>query len=228
MKLFFVGLFIGGSLLISLFFTLPQYNCTADPLSEGETAKCDFDGIKALRQKKIIHTQALASARDLEKRRNTLDQKFNAISDEDRKSIESLIPNNVDNIKLVLELETIAKRHGIVIESPKLESTATNEQPAVNLQAEGAENAANRINSSTHKTFTVDFEFSANYQNIRNFISDLERNLRLIEIVSFDISVPSEISSSNNRTSTNSKKVYPPGVYLVNIRATIYYLNPEI
>ncbi len=199
-------LFLASAAMISVFFTSKQFVC--------EKVLCSYDGIKNIETQKQSYSLALDNAKNLEARRNELTQKYNNISTEDITKLESLVPNNVDNIKLVLELETLAQKHDLLIENPKLENkseitTGNTNQPGRN---------PNDPSSLPYGTFRLDFSVRADYQKLKSFISDIEKNLRLIEIVSIDLKVPENVDK------TKLKK-YPEGTYDVNIKAVIYYLK---
>jgi hypothetical protein len=211
MKLIISIIFILSSVGITVFFTIPQYNC--------EKSKCSYDGIKAIRTQKISYSSALDSAKNLESRKSDLTSRYNSITEEERQKLESLLPNNVDNIKLVLELETLAKRYGLVVESPKLE-TKIETVPASGQTIRNDSNP-NLPSSYPYGTFTLDFTVRSTYSNAKLLMNDIEKNLRLIEPVSFSIKVPT-LDDTNNKS---KQKTYPKGVYDINIKAVIYYLK---
>jgi len=219
MKTIISIVFIIASVCTTVFFILPQYNCVKDT--------CGYDGIKSIRSNKIAYTLALKSAQDLESRRENLTQKYNSISSSDRERLEAMLPNNVDNIKLVLELETLAKKYGLLIESPKLETKSDSGNPDVLTNSQGqsirSNSEAGLPLSLPYGTFTLDFTVRSTYSNIKLLISDIERNLRLIEPVALTIKVPgmNEITAPQK----SQQKSYPPDVYDVTLRAVIYYLK---
>lgn len=215
MKYIFALICLLGAGAIGFFFTSPQYMCSLE--------KCGYNGIKTLKQNIESYNNALTSAQSLEDRRAELTNKYNSITADEIKRIEEFLPNNVDNIKLVLELETLAKRYGLLIENPKLETKQDDKTAApVNGQAIRDSNVAAGLNSALpYGSFTLDFTVRTNYLNMKNLVRDMERNLRLIEPVSIVVSVPDYDSKIINP----KKKLNPKGVYDVNIKAVIYYLK---
>ncbi len=215
MKTILSIIFFSASIAIVMIFTIPQYMC--------DSTTCSYDGIKKLRVDITEYSKAMNSAKDLESRRSSLVERYNSISADDRQRLENMLPNNVDNIKLVLELETIAKKYGLVIESPKLETkieTVKVDAPT-NSQGQAIRSDNSGSVSLPYGTFTLDFTVRSNYENVKKLISDVEQNLRLIEPVALTIKVP-----GINETTVNGKTtVYPDGVYDVTMRAIIYYLK---
>ncbi len=210
MKLLVSLLFIGSAVLVSFFVTVPQFTCTKDT--------CSYNGIKTLKENTVAYISAVQNAQDLESRRTELGNKYNAVTPEDRQRLEDLLPNNVDNIKLVLELETLAKKHGLLIENPKLQNEVESGAPAVDHTAmPGQEIRALDSSALPYGAFTLDFTVKSSYENMKLLVGDIEKNLRLIEPVSITMNVPNQIPGSKDNL--------PPGVYDVTIRAVIYYLK---
>ncbi len=219
MKTILAIIFFAASIGITVFFTIPQYNCNSET--------CGYDGVKAIRIKKSSYNAALASAQNLESRRDDLTKKYNTVAPEEHQKLEALLPNNVDNIKLVLELETLAKKYGLLIESPKLEtkSVETLDLPTNSAgQAIRASGDSSLPSSLPYGTFTLDFTVRATYANAKLLLSDIEHNLRLIEPVSITLKVPGFDPAAATNSNPKAKK-YPPGTYDVTIKTVIYYLK---
>ncbi len=219
MKTILSIIFFVAAIVITVFFTVPQYNCAIPA--------CSYDGIKAISANKSSYSAALTSAQNLEARRDDLTKKYNTVSPEDHQKIEALLPNNVDNIKLVLELETLAKKYGLLIESPKLDTKATTGSADIGTTTTGqairAAGDTGLAGSLPYGSFTLDFTVRATYENAKLLLSDIEHNLRLIEPVSVTLKVPG-VDTSSPATTTKTKK-YPPGTYDVTIKTVIYYLK---
>lgn len=214
MKIILSILFLTSAVLVTIFFTVPQFNCTKE--------KCSYDGIKILQTNRESYITAITSAQNLESKRTELENKYNSVTDDDRQRLENLLPNNVDNIKLLLELEIIAKRNGIIIESPQVAGVVANTNVAPlgqNLRGTNMQPSPDGTNLP-YGTFDLNFKVRANYENIKTLVSDLEKNLRLIEPISISITVP-EV----NLADKNMAKLYANGEYDVTIKSLIYYLK---
>lgn len=212
MKIIFSLLFLGCAALITVFFTMPQFMCTKE--------NCQYDGIKKLSQNKLSFIEALKTAEDLELRRNDLESKYNNVTNEDRQKLEALLPNNADNIKLVLELETLAKKYGLLIESPKLQNNVDPSKAEAKPNGQDIRGDSGGNSSLSYGTFSLDFTVRTNYENMKLLISDIEKNLRLIEPVSIEVKVPDEKTLDKNKA-----KLYPPGTYDVKLNTVIYFLK---
>lgn len=208
MKIILSILFISAATVVIIFFTAPQFMCTKDT--------CSYDGIKKLKTDQNSYITALSNAEDLDLRRTDLETKYNSVSAEDKQKLENLLPNNVDNIKLVLELETLAKKYGLLIESPKLQ----NEVETIKPGAPAGQDIRGTSSAVSYGTFSLDFTVRSSYENAKMLIDSIEKNLRLIEPVSITIKVPDMVTLDKNKV-----KLYPPGTYDVKLHTVIYYLK---
>mgnify|MGYP000744691204 CR=1 FL=1 len=208
MKIILSILFISAATVVTIFFTAPQFMCTKDT--------CSYDGIKKLKTDQNSYITALSNAEDLDLRRTDLETKYNSVSAEDKQKLENLLPNNVDNIKLVLELETLAKKYGLLIESPKLQ----NEVETIKPGAPAGQDIRGTSSAVSYGTFSLDFTVRSSYENAKMLIDSIEKNLRLIEPVSITIKVPDMVTLDKNKV-----KLYPPGTYDVKLHTVIYYLK---
>ena len=116
--------------------------------------------------------------------------------------LQKLLPNNVDNIRLILEIEQIALPYGMVLKDIKYSATdttksATNGEVAI-VQGGGA------VQSPPKDYGVWDLEFSTvgTYDNFLNFTRDLESNLRIVDISSIQFS--SETASESSSTPNSS------------------------
>ncbi len=216
MRIIISLVFLLASGLLTFLFTAKQVNC-AKP-------DCSFDGITVLKQDRVSYIEGLKNAQDLEKRRKELEDKYNSVTDDERNRLEALVPNNVDNIKLIIELETIAKRYGILIEDPKLEADTN---APLNSSAGAGQNlrgnsAVAAVSSGTSNNlygfFSIDFTVRTNYTQMKQLLGDIEKNLRLMEPTDITVKVPPPDRSNNNKKTM-------PDVYDITMKSNIYYLN---
>lgn len=148
-------LVIAGALFF--IFTKPTYSQIAD--------------IKA---RSLAYDLALDNARELQAVRDELTAKYNAFSPEDINRIETLLPDTVDTVQLIIDLDDLAQSNGLVFKDTKFESglgTDAQKTPTDLL-----------LDAKEYQTSTVGFVVEGSYENFQNFLRDLERSLRLVEV----------------------------------------------
>ena len=157
---------------ISVLFVL------ADPL---------YNDISALKTQAASYDNALDNSKMLENERDKLTAKYNAINPDNLMRLVKLLPENVDNIRLILEIEQIASPYGMVLRDVKYNtvdtSVLTPTAAAGIVQGGGASPAR-----KDYGIFDLEFSTSGSYDNFVNFAKDLENNLRIVDISSITFS----------------------------------------
>src|SRR3990167_3203923 len=69
------------------------------------------------------HNEALNNSKSLENERDKLTKKLNSINPDDLMKLEKLLPENVDNIRLILEIGEIASPYGMILKDVKYSTT---------------------------------------------------------------------------------------------------------
>ena len=136
--------------------------------------------LKAIDDLKVERT-SLASALDiankLKARQNQLNDIFNAIDPTDRDKLKEMLPNNIDNVRLIIDINNIAKRHGLLIKSPNI---AKDDAKAPAAAPAPTANPNQNQNSSV----VISFSVSTSYEVLKLFLDDLSRSLRVVDIES--------------------------------------------
>lgn len=138
--------------------------------------------IKALKEQQQSYDDALNKSQELKKLRDTLLSKYNTFSADDKAKLEDFLPDNVDNIRLVIDINNIASRHNLAVKSLQIGDTASGKSSR-NVAAVGA-------SGSAVGSVELGFAVSADYEHFLAFLYDLEHSLRLIDIekISFSAS----------------------------------------
>ena len=144
-----------------------------------------YEEISALRGQTASYNEALDNSKALENERDKLTSKFNSIDPEDLEKLQKLLPNNVDNIRLILEIERLATPYGMVLKNVKYETTAEEKEA---LADPGAIQATPLASNKEYGVWTLGFSTQSTYRNFLNFIRDLENNLRIVDIALIEFS----------------------------------------
>lgn len=153
----------------------------------------DSKAVKALNNE--IQT-ALDNAQKIIKEREEVNDRYNDISQEDKDKIDQMIPSSVDNIRLIIDLSDMANQHGFSLENIKAST------PAVNQVAQ-TRNAQNLSIANTSGPLTgqqnlnvgepqldkvmVTFSATASFDEFRDFMRDVERNVRIMEFTKLTV-----------------------------------------
>jgi Tfp pilus assembly protein PilO len=157
---------IGASLAIFMVFINPLYQ-----------------GISDLRAQVSSYDEALTNSKALENERDKLTQKFNSITASDLERIKKMLPENVDNIRLILEIEKIASPFGMALRDVRYNPTE-DDTPAPS----GGIQASPTATAKEYGVWDLEFSTTGSYTNFLNFIKALESNLRIVDIASVEFS----------------------------------------
>lgn len=124
------------------------------------------------------YKRALDDADKIIARRNELEQLKNQISNSDEAYLDKFLPNNVDSVRLIVEIKDIVEsKRGLVLQD--ISVSGKEEDLASALEAEGF--------SSTQLSLSVRGDYFA----FKSLLADLERNLRIVDVVDLEINVDS-------------------------------------
>lgn len=124
-------------------------------------------------QKVIENVSRIAEARD------ALLVSYEAIPRIERDKLLKVLPNNVDSVRLALDLDTIAGRYGIAIRNVRVDTKADPNAASIVLPD----------HKLPYEKAIVTFGFISNYENFIRLLTDLERSLRIMDIKSVSFRV---------------------------------------
>ncbi len=175
-----------------------------------------FDDIKSLKTDISIYNNALDNSTSLQKERDLFLEKSRNVSAKDRERLNSFLPDTVNNIKFILEIEKIANINEMPLRNIKFE-----DKPKVEDKIQSSNNnmivSNDILDYKPYGVFPVEFITEGNYGNFLNFLEDLERNLRLMDIKSVSFIVPDPISKSGNG--------FDPNIYSYKLNVETYWLK---
>lgn len=152
-----------------------------------------YEQIAVLRADKDAYNQALGNSKALENERDKLTSKYNTISKEDLERLQKLLPDNIDNIRLILEIEKIAAPYGMVLKDVKYNASESQTSQAA-AQASNPQGTAPK----DYRVLNMEFSVTGNYNNFLNFTRDLESNLRIVDISSVVFTSDAELKTNPN------------------------------
>lgn len=140
-------------------YTYPQY----------EKLRADL-----LTYQKINEANAKAAALRVIRGRLTDDK--NKISGEDMEKLERMLPDSVENVSLILEINNIAKQYGMSIKGTSIAESSARSSASVGPD------------SQMYGAITLAFSVTTNYDNFQTFLKALEDNNRLVDVTGLTFS----------------------------------------
>lgn len=129
---------------------------------------------------KKVHQEyddALTKSKELREVRQELLAKYNSFSEEDIKRLKKLLPDNIDNVKLIMEINQIAVNNGGMIRSIDIYSDTSGSKNEGDLGPD----------LKGYGSIGLRFTVEARYDDFVNFVDDLSNNLRIVDIVDYSL-----------------------------------------
>ncbi|RJQ34135.1 hypothetical protein C4568_03290 [Candidatus Parcubacteria bacterium] len=163
-------------LAIGIFFiyTKPGYTGPGTPESPS---------VNEMQAQIAQYDDALQKVAELEQLKQRLLAKYNSFNPNDIERLETLLPDHVDNIGLILELDSLASRYGMTLENVDVDSSRT---AASTESAEAADlgDGTLKVEGQNYESITMTFSTFGTYEKFKTFMQDLEASLRMVDLVS--------------------------------------------
>jgi len=146
---------------------------------------------------------ALATAKKFKEEQARLVGEREKINAGDLDRIKKLLPDNVDNVQLILDVDGIASESGVRISDIGIDESQKSGSDGGGATGQGVLIQEEKAYESLLLSFTA----TATYTQFKNFLRDIEQSLRTLDVV--------EISFSESET----------GVYEFDVRVRVYWLK---
>lgn len=147
-----------------------------------------FTEVRALQDESEDYAQAIERAGALRARISELVARQNSFSSTDLERLEALLPDQFDEVALMLDIDALARRHRMdfgdiqVLDNKELErEIAVAREDTADLDPDEARSQP----ADTSVSFTpneISFSVTGTYENFRSFLRDLERSLLLLDV----------------------------------------------
>lgn len=181
--------------LILIIISIGTFFAYIDPNYRGENLSNGKRSIVSLQEEVNQYEQALSDTIAIRAKRQEIQNQKSSFDPKQVEKLEKLLPDNIDNIKLIIDMNNIATKHNLVLKGAKLDTTAKADP--------------NKLGEDNNKYGTIGISFSVttSYKKFQDFLTDLERSLRLVDIT--------DLSVSGNNT----------GLYDFNVMLKTYWLK---
>lgn len=144
-----------------------------------------YEEIKGIQAETAKYAEAIAQVKDVNTRLQAhLNKKNNEFDARTLERLDILVPDKVDEVKLLIDLEEMTKKNGMVFGDISLESS---EQSASSDSATAAASTVSIERDFSHKIVT--FGVVGTYDEFRALLNDIERSLVMMEITDIGFTV---------------------------------------
>lgn len=133
-----------------------------------------YQNVKALQATKAEYDSAIEKSEELLKLRDDLLDKYNSLKGDDLKRIEKLLPTNIDNVRMIIDVNGITSKYGASLKNVKV-STNDEKKP----------DALDAVPSKApYNSMLLNFTVNAKYENFLSILADIEKSLRVMDVAS--------------------------------------------
>jgi Tfp pilus assembly protein PilO len=129
-----------------------------------------YTDIQRLSAEKTERTKALNDAEKIVEKREKLLSVENEFSSDDLSRLSKLLPDNIDNVRLIIDIDEVAKKYSMRIRDFKTDTVKDEDIVGTD--------------SSIYGTLSLSFSTSGSYETFGAFLKDLESSLRIIDVTS--------------------------------------------
>lgn len=130
-----------------------------------------FAQVQALSDEVAQFDSALDRSKELISLRDALLSRYNAIPTENIERISTMLPDSIDTVRLIIDIDALASRYGMSLANISI-GTPDDAQPTKGIGPSG--DAFGRL--------TLSFTVASTYDRFRAFLNDLEHSLRIIDV----------------------------------------------
>jgi Tfp pilus assembly protein PilO len=147
-----------------------------------------YEEVKTLKAQAAQYDTALTNSRKLQEQRDALGVKYRSISPDELARLSKLLPDNADNIRLIIDIQQMAQSYGMTLAAIKFDAGQTTAAASASGPLSSATSTDVAAASRDYGAFDLAFSTTATYENFLKFLKDIESSLRLTDIQSIDFS----------------------------------------
>lgn len=149
----------------------------------------EYEEVKALGKIDKEFQSKIRQGEEIRKKKREITEEYERnISTDDLERLEKMVPNHMDNVELIVDIDRIAKEDGVRIgEISLVQNSNKKETGGTSIEI---------LENRNYESVNLAFSFVTKYENFKSFIDNLRRSLRLLDIVSINF-------TENNDTTTD-------------------------
>lgn len=158
---------------LGIFFTFTS-DLLYEPLTIDSNTEEISGGLVPLLTERSALQKALDVSFDLQEKSKDLVVAYNNLNEEDIANVERMLPDHIDTVQLVIDVNNIASRYGMTIQDIEIETEDTTRRTIASRQNDTA--------ARPEKAAIIAFSAVGDYDALQRFLADLAKSLRLVDV----------------------------------------------
>lgn len=197
-------------------------------------AQDQYNNLKTKKVEVAQLDEAIEQFKELESiKKERIERKSKIPADSLEKLEKGMLSDSVDTIRLTMDIQGIAAQNGIVIRKIDIkkddavsEGVKTAQAVAQGSVVDGpvAQVVANP-SAEKYGILSISFSLTATYENFKAFLADLEKSLRVMDLVSLKISAGGVTTESDGGTTATRVSSSGSNSFNYSVQAQTYWLK---
>lgn len=176
---------IALSVIMVFYLGSAVLNGSDQPLLKAWFLNGTDQGLKDLLEEKGKLDEALSNARTLRDKMAQLERAEQNITAADREKLDAFIPDRIDTVDFVYDINNIAARHGMMLRDVNIKASEETKAEGLSSRELSVTEAAG---ADTITDMTMSFQVSGSYKSLLGFLDDLSVSLRVADVTSLAFS----------------------------------------
>lgn len=142
-------------------------------------AKPIFADIEEIQEETNEYREAVEKATEFNDFLQTLITTRNSFSSYELERLETLIPDDIDEVRALVDLKALAEQNGMLFGNIDVQGTREQQKATSFVPDE----ASNEVTSADFKTADISFSVIGSYEQMLAFLQNIERSLILMDVV---------------------------------------------
>jgi Tfp pilus assembly protein PilO len=177
--------------------------------------KPTYDSLQSTNGQIAEYNAALDKANELQQLKQSLLSRYNSFGTDDLDRLQKLLPDHVDNISLILDLDSLATRYGLALVNVDIASPQDVTTTGTPLGAIGA-------SSQKYDSLSLKFSTRGTYTDFLTFMTQLESSLRIVDLVSLTLTPDSVLPG---QAAPQGAQVSADPIYKYDVTLRTYWLK---
>ncbi len=149
------------------------------------------------------YNQKINNSSNIRKKRAELATKKTELEKNDMLAkLNKFLPDHINNIELIVDIDRIAQENNIRIENIVLVSDLKRPQQKENSEV------IKISDGEKYQSTSISFSFITNYENLKSFLVNIRKSLRLLDVVSLEFGRIDDDKKSSNLQVQMSVRAY--------------------
>lgn len=152
----------------------------------------EYKRIKILKTEVESYKVASKRSDELLKKKNELIKAYKEISTDDKARLNKFLPDTIDVVRLIIEINDVLREYSVSSRNIQVSANTSEKSDSKSSKSDPA--------GSKYNYATINFSVSTSYERFIELLRTVENTLRVIDVVSMNLSVPEQGNYQYNVT----------------------------